>query len=193
MSVREPHVTPGAYEVTGGGWKLFEKKSDAESHINGVEYTPTADPLYWYQNGYYLAYYAKTYLGETYSNTVQVSVANYHDLKKVLDDSSHHYYVDNPTVQRNSKIYINDATNGATQLKQFYDLSKSTLDEHVRSATARTSSSSCIPTSIILALGHQLVTQSTASPVTSTVTATVSTDSTTRCSVISAVMSITSA
>ncbi len=132
VGVREPHVTPGAYEVTGGGWKLFEKKSDAESHINGIEYTPTADPLYWYQHGYYLAYYAKTYLGETYSNTVQVSVANYHDLKKVLDDTSHHYYVDNPNVQRDSKIYINDATDGATQLKQFYDLSKSTLDEHVR-------------------------------------------------------------
>ena len=132
VGVREPHVTPGAYEVTGGGWKLFEKKSDAESHINGVEYTPTADPLYWYQHGYYLAYYAKTYLGETYSNTVQVSVANYHDLKKVLDDTSHHYYVDNPAVQRNSKIYINDAANGATQLKQFFDLSTSTLDEHVR-------------------------------------------------------------
>ena len=131
VGVREPHVTPGAYEVTGGGWKLFEKQSDAESHINGIEYTPTADPLYWYQHGYYLAYYAKTYLGETYSNTVQVSVANYHDLKKVLDDT-HHYYVDNPTVQRNSKIYINDATDGAAQLKQFYDLSKSTLDEHVR-------------------------------------------------------------
>ena len=132
VGVREPHVTPGAYEVTGGGWKLFEKKSDAESHINGIEYTPTTDPLYWYQHGYYLAYYAKTYLGETYSNTVQVSVANYHDLKKVLDDTSHHYYVDNPAVQRNSKIYINDATNGATQLKQFFDLSTSTLDERVR-------------------------------------------------------------
>jgi hypothetical protein len=131
VGVREPHVTPGAYEITGGGWKLFEKKSDAESHINGIEYTPTSDPLYWYQDGFYLAYYAKTYLGETYSNHVQVRVANYHDLKKVLDDT-HHYYVDNPTVQRNSKIYINDATNGATQLKQFFDLSKSTLDEHVR-------------------------------------------------------------
>ena len=131
VGVREPHVTPGAYEVTGGGWKLFEKKSDAESHINGIEYTPTADPLYWYQNDYYLAYYAKTYLGETYSNTVQVSVANYHDLTKVLADTEHYYYVDNPTVKRNSKIYITDATNGATQLKQFFDLSKSTLDEHV--------------------------------------------------------------
>ena len=132
VGVREPHVTPGAYEVTGGGWKLFEKKSDAESHINGVEYTPTADPLYWYQHGFYLAYYAKTYLGETYSNAVQVSVANYHDLTKVLADTDHYYYVDNKNVKRNSKIYITDATNGATQLKQFYDLSKSTLDAHVQ-------------------------------------------------------------
>jgi hypothetical protein len=138
VGVREPHVTPGAYEVTGGGWKLFEKKSDAESHINGVEYTPTADPLYWYQHGYYLAYYAKTYLGETYSNTVQVSVANYHDLKKVIEDTKHHYYVDNPTVKRNPKIYITDATNGASQLKQFFDLTvpsgspaTTVLDEHV--------------------------------------------------------------
>ena len=132
IGVREPHVTPGAYEVTGGGWKLFEKKSDAESHINGIEYTPTADPLYWYQHGFYLAYYAKTYLGETYSNAVPVSVANYHDLTKVLNDTQHYYYVDNPTVKRNSKIYITDAANGATQLKQFFDLSKSTLNEHVQ-------------------------------------------------------------
>ena len=132
VGVREPHVTPGAYEVTGGGWKLFEKMSDAESHINGKEYTPTADPLYWYQDGYYLAYYAKTYLGETYSNTVPVSVANYHDLTKVLADTEHHYYVDRKDVKRDSKIYITDGVNGATQLKQFYDLSKTALDEHVR-------------------------------------------------------------
>ena len=132
VGVREPHVTPGAYEVTGGGWKLFEKKSDAESHINGIEYTPTADPLYWYQDGFYLAYYAKTYLGETYSNTVQVSVANYHDLTKVLADTKNYYYVDNPTVKRNSKIYITNGIIGATQLKQFFDLSKSTLNAKVR-------------------------------------------------------------
>ncbi len=133
VGVREPHVTPGAYEVTGGGWKLFEKQSEAESHVNGIEYTPTFDPLYWYQDGYYLAYYAKTYLGETYSNTVQVSVANYHDLTKVMEDTEHYYYVDRKDVKRNSKIYITDATNGATQFKQFFDLSKgTTLDEHVR-------------------------------------------------------------
>ena len=132
VALREPVVTPGAYEITGGGWEIFQNEKDAESHINGIEYSPNFDPLYWYQNGYFVAYYAKTYLGKTYSNHVPLSVANYHDLKKVLDDTEHHYYVDNTAVKRNSKIYINDATNGASQLKQFYDLSKSELNEHVR-------------------------------------------------------------
>ena len=112
VSIRTPNVTPGAYEVTGGGWELFRKKSDAESHVNGVEYTPTRDPLYWYQNGYYLAYYALTYLGKTYSNDVRVSVANYHDLAQVMGDKEHHYYIDNEDVGRKPKIYINDYSGG---------------------------------------------------------------------------------
>lgn len=132
VALREPVVTPGAYEITGGGWEIFQNEKDAESHINGIEYSPNFDPLYWYQNGYFVAYYAKTYLGKTYSNHVPLSVANYHDLKKVLDDTEHHYYVDNAAVKRNSKIYINDATNGASQFKEFYDLTKSELNEHVR-------------------------------------------------------------
>ena len=126
VGMREPNVTPGAYEVTGGGWELFEKKSDVESHTNGVEFAPGFDPLYWYQDGYYLAYYAKTYLGKTYSNEVQVSVANYHDLKKVMDDKDHHYYIDKPDIQRLKrypKVYINDGTDGLNQLKNFFDLS----------------------------------------------------------------------
>ena len=108
VSIRTPNVMPGAYEVTGGGWELFQKKSDAESHINGVEYTPTRDPLYWYQNEYYLAYYAQTFLGKTYSNDVKVSVANYHDLAQVMGDKEHHYYIDHEDVDRKPKIYIND-------------------------------------------------------------------------------------
>ena len=132
VALREPVVTPGAYEIMGGGWEIFETVDDAESHSNGIEYSPNSDPLYWYQHGYYVAYYAKTYLGKTYSNHVPLSVANYHDLKKVLDDTDHHYYVDNAAVKRNSKIYINDATNGASQFKEFYNLSKSELNEHVR-------------------------------------------------------------
>ena len=139
VGVREPHVTPGAYEITGGGWKIFEKKSDAESHINGIEYTPTADPLYWYQNGYYLAYYAKTYLGETYSNAVPLSVANYHDLKTVLEAKDrHHYYIDHKDANntRNPKVYINDYTadgkNGLDMLKDLFDL---TLDKEAAKTT----------------------------------------------------------
>lgn len=136
VALREPVVTPGAYEITGGGWEIFQDEKDAESHVNGIEYSPNFDPLYWYQNGYFVAYYAKTYLGKTYSNHVPLSVANYHDLTKVLADTEHHYHVDNKNVKRNSKIYINDAVNGATQLKQFFDLtvnngSPAVLDSHV--------------------------------------------------------------
>ena len=135
ISIPEPYVTPGAYEVTGGGWKLFDTESDAESHINGVEYDPTSEPLYLYQNKHYLAYYAKTYLGETFSNHVPVSVANYHDLKKVMDAKTHHYYIDHKEVfdrlKVKPKIYINDYTtddpatsqNGLDLFKNLYDLS----------------------------------------------------------------------
>ena len=127
LGLREPDVIPGATEVTGGGWELFESMSDAESHTNGIPYTPNTDPLYWYQDGYRLAYYALSYIGgKTYSNHVQVKVANYHDLKKVIEDKEHHYYVDIPDLERlkrNPKIYINDAANGASQLKSLFDLS----------------------------------------------------------------------
>ena len=131
LSMPEPYVTPGAYEITGGGWKLFETPTDAESHINGVEYTNSEEKLYLYQNQYYLAYYTKTYLGETYSNHVPVSVANYHDIKKVMDDTKHHYYIDHKDVherlQVKPKIYINDysesSENGLDLFKNLYDLS----------------------------------------------------------------------
>ena len=128
-SLREPTVTPGAYEVTGYGWELFETKTDAERHSNGVAYSPTFDPLYWYQDGHYVAYYAKTYLGKTYSNAVPVSVANYHDLADVMSDinKTHHMYIDNKNVQREPKIYINDYSgsgkDGLDHLKNLFDLS----------------------------------------------------------------------
>ena len=128
ISLNTPDVTPGAYEVIERGWELFEKPSYAESHINGINYL-AADPLFWYQDGYYLAYYAKTYLGKTYSNAVPVSVANYHDLKEVMDDKDHHMYVDydRTELKRDSKIYINDYSsadeNGLDLLKDLFDLS----------------------------------------------------------------------
>jgi len=129
MVLREPDYTTGAYIVLESGWELFEEKKYAENHTNGIQYTPVTDPLYWYQDGYYLAFYTKTYLGKTYSNHVPISVANYHDLKKVMDDKKHHLYVDydRKKLNRNSKIYINDYSeynkNGLDLLKDFFDLS----------------------------------------------------------------------
>ena len=134
ISLRDPAVTPGAYEVTGGGWELFETQRDAESHSNGIEYDPTNDKLYWYQDGYYVSYYAKSYSGRTYSNSVPVSVANYHDLADVMSDENkdHHMYIDNINVKRDPKIYINDYSasgkNGLDLFKNLYDLSLLTKD-----------------------------------------------------------------
>ena len=129
ISLSEPNVTPGAYELTGGGWELFETPRDAETHANGIPYNPTFDPLYWYQHDWYIAYYAKSYLGRTYSNAVPVSVANYHDLANVMSDlnKTHHMYIDNKNVKRAPKIYINDYSklekNGLDELKRLFDLS----------------------------------------------------------------------
>ena len=147
VDIGKPDVTPGAYEVTGGGWELFESLSDAERHTNGVEYTPSTDPLYWYQDGYYVSYYAKTYLGRTYSNHVPVSVANYHDLADVMSDANkeHHMYIDNSGVKRDPKIYINDYSesgkNGLDLFKQLYDLSIGTsLEGHAPLNTSQVGS-----------------------------------------------------
>nr|MCR5641946.1 T9SS type A sorting domain-containing protein [Prevotella sp.] len=108
LGLNQPTVTRGAYEILGGGWETFNSLADAISHKNGTPYATNQTPMYWYQNGNYVAYYAKTYLGKTYSNAVQISVANYHDLDKVMQDAEHHMYVDNPRVKRNSKIYIDN-------------------------------------------------------------------------------------
>ena len=135
--LKAPSVTPGAYEIIGEGWEIFENDGYAESHTNGTEYQPMNDQLYWYQNGYYLAYYAKTYLGKTYSNYVPISVANYHDLKKVMDDTNYHLHIDydwtKSKTDDKAKIYINNYTgkDGATLLKEFYDLTMVSLDNTV--------------------------------------------------------------
>ena len=122
----KPAVKPGAYEIMGGGWELFPTEDDAMRHRNGREFT-NKTPVYWYQDGQFLAYYTKTYLGKTYSNHVPMNVANYHDLKEVMTDLDHHMYVDHPDVKRASKIYINDysedAKSGLDLLKDLYDLS----------------------------------------------------------------------
>ncbi len=116
-------------EIIKGGWELYADKKDAESHIKFKDYTPGSEPVYWYEDGFYIAYYAQSFSRKSYSNYVPVHVANYHDLKAVMDDKEKHLYVDydRTRLQRDSKVYINDYSesgeNGLDLLKDFYDLS----------------------------------------------------------------------
>jgi hypothetical protein len=130
VGLNQPTVDEGAFTVLGGGWEIYQNFNDAIAHKNGVPYTNYTTPMYWYQNDWYVAYYAETYLGRTYSNPVPFSIANYHDLDDVMSDTEHHMYVDHPDVQRNSKIYIDnrDCSSDDTKseldlLKDFFDLS----------------------------------------------------------------------
>ncbi len=126
VGLKIPTVEPGAFEITSSGWEVFANADDAALHANGQPFYNNSTPVYWYQNDYYVAYYAQTYLGKTYSNAVQFSVANYHDLKKVMDDTQHHYYIDHKDVDREPKIYINDYSsdeqNGLLLFKDLIDL-----------------------------------------------------------------------
>ena len=136
VGLKLPTVEPGAFEITSSGWEIFTDEDDAKMHKNGQPYINNGTPMYWYQNGYWVAYYAQTYLGKTYSNPVQFSVANYHDLKKVMEAKEHHYYIDHADVDRDPKIYINDysadetgSTNGLDLLKNLFDLSVLNFDD----------------------------------------------------------------
>ena len=123
LGLNIPTVSQGAYTITESGWEIFANDGDADSHFNGEEYRNNEDPVYWYQNGYRIAYYAKTRLGKTYSNSVPVRVGNYHDLKKVMDDTQHHYYIDHEDADYEPKIYINDYSgSGQNGLSLFRDL-----------------------------------------------------------------------
>lgn len=84
VGLNQPSVAKGAYEILGGGWEMFTNESDALSHRNGIPYTNNNTKMYWYEDGYFVSYYAKSYLGKTYSNPVKFSVANYHDIEEVL-------------------------------------------------------------------------------------------------------------
>ena len=136
VGLKQPNVTPGAFEIIGGGWEMFTNQSDAEHHTNGIPYFNNLTPMYWYQNDYYVAYYAKSYLGKTYSNAVQFTVANYHDLDAVMNHPRH-LFVDHEDVSRPCKIYIDnrectDKNVGKSELdllKDFYDLTlQNTMD-----------------------------------------------------------------
>ena len=142
VGMERPTVSEGLYEILTTGWELYASKEDAEHHRNGKPFVNGGTPVYWYQNGHdnmggYVAFYAQTYLGYTYSKPVPLSVANYHDLKAVMEDKEHHYYIDELGMERAPKIYINDYTtddpattqNGLDLLKNLFDLSCSSTDE----------------------------------------------------------------
>ncbi len=110
-----PTVTPGAYEIIGGGWEIFKTENDARAHKNGATYRNNATPMYWYQNGYYVAYFAKTYLGKVYSNPVRFTIANYHRLSEVMNhkvgDKNEYMFIDHEHANRDRapKIYLDVA------------------------------------------------------------------------------------
>ena len=131
VGITPPRVTPGAAEVIGGGFEMFATEDDALTHTNGISYENNTTKLYYYQDGYYLAYYAKTYLGKTYTDPVQFKVGNYHDMDNIMADHDHHMYVDHPNVKHDCKIYIDnrDCTSDPDKseldlLKDFYDLTR---------------------------------------------------------------------
>ncbi len=137
VGMKAPEVTPGLYEVLTNGWELFTNSDDADHHRNGVPFSNNSTPVYWYQNGKnYISFYSKTYLGKTYSNPVPLSVANYHDIDRVMADKEHHMYVDMTTVDRPSKIYINDGECTSDPNKSKLDLLKDLFDLSLQTSVA---------------------------------------------------------
>ena len=134
VELTEPNVIFDTNALLDPGWELYETERDAESHSNGIRFdgksfNPKDNPLYWYQNGWYVAYYISSMeSGRSYSNYVPVSVANYHDLKKVMTDKDHHYYIDEPKVLRDPKIYINDYSRDTVGIKNGLDIFKDLFD-----------------------------------------------------------------
>ena len=134
IGLTKPSVQKGAFEVLGGGWELYENENNALTHKNGVPYANYVTPMYWYQDNWYVAYYAETYLGRTFSNPVPFSIANYHDLDDVMADATNHMHIDHPGVKSNSKIYIDnrdtESDSRKSELDLLYDLFDLSLQGH---------------------------------------------------------------
>ena len=146
VGLSRPDVNPGLYEVLSNGWELYATLDDATNHRNGVPFENNSTPVYWYQNQKnWVAFYSRTWLGKTYSNSVPLSVANYHDLDAVMKDKEHHMYVDKSNVDRPCKIYLDDREcesdpnkNELDLLKDFFDLSVHSTTEGVTDGVVTT-------------------------------------------------------
>ncbi len=136
IAFKQPPVV-ASYSIAGGGWEYYKTEEAATAHVGGTKFENGHTPFYWYQDGYYVNYYAETMYGRSYSeNTVQIHVANSHDLKDVID-ASNHLMIDKAGA-RDAKIYINDYTedneSGVDLLKDLFDISlnNSELNERVK-------------------------------------------------------------
>ncbi len=109
ITMAVPAIEEGAFPIISAGWMIFPTQEDAISHTNGTPFENGRQPLYWYQNDYYIEYYASTVMGPTYSAPEQLRVANYHRLSEVLNDGNH-LFIDHHDVDRNPKIYIDNRT-----------------------------------------------------------------------------------
>lgn len=115
VGLNQPLVTKGAYEILGGGWEIYENQNDASTHKNGLPYINNNTPMYLYQDQYYVAYYAKSYLGKTFSNPVPITVANYHRMEDVMtstvdaDQTNHYMYLDEAIkIRKQPKVYLDN-------------------------------------------------------------------------------------
>ena len=135
LSIPNPYVIPGAFDVITGGWEIYLNEDEAKRHNNGRKFDNGIEPSYFYQDGNWVAYYAETRLGRTYSKPVQIAVANYHRLSDLLNAVTtktkvetktktieggdnvdytvtttttvpNFMYIDNKACKRNPKIYI---------------------------------------------------------------------------------------
>ncbi len=100
-----PSIQEGAFPILGGGWEIYPTEDNAKHHRNGREYVNGGEPLYFYQNDYYVAYYALTRMGKTFSDPVPVHVANYQRMADVINNPFH-MYINHRDNDRDPKIYI---------------------------------------------------------------------------------------
>ena len=116
-----------AFPILKGGFEIYDNETDALKHRNGREFVSSVDPVYFYEDMSYVAYYAESRLGRTYSDPVPIHVANYQRMSDVINDPEH-MYINHRLVKRNPKIYIDDRKvdgqtyNELDAMKELFDI-----------------------------------------------------------------------
>ena len=116
-----------AFPILKGGFEIYDNETDALKHRNGRDFSSGTEPVYFYEDMNYVAYYAETRMGRTYSDPVPIHVANYQRMSDVINDSEH-MYINHRLVKRNPKIYIDDRSvsgkdyNELDAMKELFDI-----------------------------------------------------------------------